>query len=129
MEFNMAGKKYSSIASKDKAQLVYGWLEDQKARDITVLEVKNPVTDIVIIASASSPRHAKSLADNILSFSRKEQLEILSTEGYQSGNWVLVDLNDVVVHIFLSESRDMYKLENLWHEAEPLILESRSKRS
>ena len=120
-------KKYSPIPTKEKAQLVYGWLEENKARDITAIDVKSAVTDIVIIASASSGRHAKSLADNIILLSKKEKLEILSTEGYQAGSWVLVDLNDVVVHIFLEENRDSFQLESLWHESETLVLESRSR--
>jgi len=121
-------KKYSPITAKEKVQLVHGWLEENKARDITAFDVKSAVTDIVIIASASSARHAKSLADNIIILSKKEKLEILSTEGYQAGSWVLVDLNDVVVHIFLEENRALFQLESLWHEAETLVLESRSKQ-
>lgn len=121
-------KKYSLIPVKEKAQLIYGWLEENKARDITVLDIKNVVTDVVIIASASSARHAKSLADNIVIASKKEKFEILSMEGYNAGGWVLVDLNDIVVHIFLEENRNSFQLESLWHEAEPLVLESRSKQ-
>ena len=121
-------KKYSPISAKEKAQLVYGWLEENKARDITALDIKTAVTDIILIASASSGRHAKSLADNIILLSKKEKLEIISTEGYQAGSWVLVDLNDVVVHIFLEENRNLYQLESLWHEAETVLLESRSRQ-
>ncbi len=124
----MSENKFSTISSPEKAQLVYNWLEEHKARDITVLDVKNPVTDIVVIASASSARHAKSLADNLILHGKKEKLEILSTEGYQSGTWVLVDFNDVVVHIFQTETRELYQLESLWHEAESLILKSRNKK-
>ncbi len=121
-------KKYSPISTKEKAQLVYGWLEENKARDITALEVKSAVTDVVLIASASSGRHAKSLADNIIVSGKKEKLEILSMEGYQAGSWVLVDLNDVVVHILLEENRNAFQLESLWNEAESLVLESRSRQ-
>lgn len=122
-------KKFSLLPVENKAQLIYHCLEDNKARDITALEVKSAVTDVVLIASASSARHAKSLADNVILLAKKEKLEILSTEGYQAGAWVLVDLNDVVVHIFLEENRDLFQLESLWHEAEPLVLESRSRQS
>lgn len=121
-------KKYSLIPVAEKAQLIFHNLEDNKARDITALDVKSAVTDVVLIASASSARHAKSLADNVIALAKKERLEILSTEGYQAGSWVLVDLNDVVVHIFLEENRNLFQLESLWHEAEPIVLESRTKQ-
>ncbi len=121
-------KKYSTISSVDKAKLIHTWLEEHKARNITALNIKTAVTDIVIIASASSSRHAKSLADNINLHAKKENFELLSIEGHQSGTWVLVDLNDVVVHIFLEDNREQYQLESLWHEAESLILDSRVKK-
>lgn len=122
-------KKFSLMPTKEKAEHIYTWLVENKAKNIKVLEIKSAVTDMVIIASASSARHAKSLADNIIMESKKEKFEILSTEGYQAGTWVLVDLNDIVVHIFQEETRELYNLESLWHEAESVVLTERAKKA
>ena len=121
-------KKFSLLPVKEKAEYVYTWLVEGKAKDIKVLDVKSAVTDMVVIVSASSARHAKSLADHIIMESKKEKFEILSTEGYQAGTWVLVDLNDIVVHIFQEETRELFQLENLWREAESVVLSERAKK-
>ena len=118
-------KKFSLLPVKEKAEYVYTWLVEGKAKDIKVLDVKSAVTDMVVIVSASSARHAKSLADHIIMESKKEKFEILSTEGYQAGTWVLVDLNDIVVQ---EETRELFQLENLWREAESVVLSERAKK-
>lgn len=122
-------KKFSLMPAKEKAEHIYTWLLENKAKDIKVLDVKSAITDIVIIVSATSARHAKSLADHILMESKKENFEILSTEGYQAGTWVLVDLNDIVVHIFQEDMRELFQLERLWHEAENIVLSERAKKA
>jgi len=122
-------KKFSLMPAKEKAEHIYTWLLESKAKDIKVLDVKSSITDIVIIVSATSARHAKSLADHILMESKKENFEILSTEGYQAGTWVLVDLNDIVVHIFQEDTRELFQLERLWHEAENVVLSERAKKA
>ena len=122
-------KKFSLMPAKEKAEHIYTWLLENKAKDIKVLDVKSAITDIVIIVSETSARHAKSLADHILMESKKENFEILSTEGYQAGTWVLVDLNDIVVHIFQEDTRELFQLERLWHEAENIVLSERAKKA
>lgn len=122
-------KKFSLMPAKEKAEYIYTWLIGSKAKDIKVLDIKSTVTDMVIIVSASSARHAKSLADHIIMESKKENFEILSTEGYQAGTWVLVDLNDIVVHIFQEDTRELFQLESLWHEAESVVLSERAKKA
>lgn len=117
------------MPTKEKAEYIYTWLVESKAKDIKVLDIKSTVTDMVIIVSASSARHAKSLADHIIMESKKENFEILSTEGYQAGTWVLVDLNDIVVHIFQEDTRELFQLESLWHEAESVVLSERAKKA
>ena len=122
-------KKFSLMPAKEKAEHIYTWLLENKAKDIKVLDVKSAITDIVIIVSATSARHAKSLADHILMESKKENFGILSTGGYQAGTWVLVDLNDIVVHIFQEDTRELFQLERLWHEAENIVLSERAKKA
>jgi len=97
-------------------QLVLAALADMKARDIRVMDVrgKTAVTDYMILASGTSDRHVKAIAETV-AFRAKEQGEApLGTEGVAEGEWALVDLNGVVVHVMLPKVRDYYNLEGLW---------------
>lgn len=95
-------------------------LEDIKAIDIRVLDVSamTAITSCMIIASASSNRQAKALANNVQDKLREQGVTILGVEGEQEGEWVLVDLGDVVVHIMQQSARDYYNLEQLWGAAQ-----------
>jgi ribosome-associated protein len=87
-----------------------------KAVDVKTLDVrgKTSITDIMIIASGTSDRHVKSLAESV-AFQAKQAGETpLGMEGLTEGEWALVDLNGVVVHIMLAKVRDFYQLERLW---------------
>jgi ribosome-associated protein len=96
--------------------LVIKALEDLKGVDIKVLDVhdKTTVTDLMIIASATSTRHAKALADNVTQAVKAVGVQPLGTEGEKGLEWVLVDLGDIVVHVMIPEIRDFYNLEKLW---------------
>ncbi len=96
--------------------LVVEVLNDMKARDISVMDVrgKTAVTDFMIVASGTSDRHVKAIAETV-AYKAKEAGETpLGTEGVQEGEWALVDLNGVVVHLMLPKVRDFYSLERLW---------------
>jgi ribosome-associated protein len=96
--------------------LVIKILDDMKALDVKVLDVrgKTTITDLMIIASGTSNRHVTSLAETV-AFQAKEAGETpLGVEGLKEGEWVLVDLNGVVVHIMQTKVRDFYQLERLW---------------
>lgn len=96
--------------------LVVEVLNDMKARDISVMDVrgKTAVTDYMIVASGTSDRHVKAIAETV-AYKAKEAGEApLGTEGVQEGEWALVDLNGVVVHLMLPKVRDFYSLERLW---------------
>lgn len=95
-------------------------LEDIKATDISVLDVSKltSITSYMIIASASSTRQAKALAHNVQEKLKELGVNPTGVEGEQEGEWVLVDLGDVVVHIMLQNTRDYYNLEQLWGAAE-----------
>jgi len=91
-------------------------LDDIKAKDVVVLDVrgKTSITDIMIIASGTSDRHVKSIAQSV-AFKAKQAGETpLGTEGVEDGEWALVDLNGVVVHVMQPKVRDFYHLERLW---------------
>jgi len=96
--------------------LVVEALEDVKAVDIRIVDVrgKTAITDIMVIASGTSDRHVKALADNVVIKAKEAGVMPLGVEGQDSRDWVLVDLNDVVVHVMLPEVRDFYNLEKLW---------------
>ncbi len=109
----------------DRAQevlaIVQDALEDLKGVDVRSIDVrdKTSVTDIMVVASGTSSRHVKSLADNVISEAKKADVEILGLEGEKGADWVLVDLSDVVVHIMMPEIREFYQLEKLWSVGAP----------
>jgi ribosome-associated protein len=103
-------------------QLVIETLADMKARDVEVMDVrgKTAVTDFMIVASGTSDRHVKAIAET-LAFRAKEAGEApLGTEGVKEGEWALVDLNGIVVHVMLPKVRDYYGLERLWSAPAPV---------
>ena len=91
-------------------------LEDMKAVDIKVLDVRDvtDVADCMIIASGNSDRHVKSIADRVVERATQAGFRPFGTEGEQGGEWVLVDLNDVIVHVMQAKVREFYALESLW---------------
>jgi ribosome-associated protein len=97
-------------------QLVVSSLEDFKATDITVIDVsgKSPLTERLVVASGNSTRHVKSMADNLIVKAKAAGNPPLGVEGAREGEWVLVDLNDVIVHLMLPQTRAFYNLEKLW---------------
>jgi len=97
-------------------QLVVSSLEDFKANDIQVIDVSdyNPLTERMVIASGNSTRHVKSMAENMIIRAKSNGNPPLGVEGESGGEWVLVDLNDVIVHLMLPQTRAFYNLEKLW---------------
>jgi len=91
-------------------------LEDMKGRDITILDIseKSSFADYMIVCSGNSTRHVKSIGQSIAMECRAEGVEPLGTEGTDVGEWSLVDLGDVIVHIMTDSTRDLYQLEQLW---------------
>ncbi len=101
-------------------QAVVDALEDVKALDISVLDVSQltSLTSYMIIASGSSNRQTRALADNVQKKLKELGAVVQGVEGEQEGEWVLVDLGEIVVHIMLPATRDYYNLEQLWGAAE-----------
>ncbi|GAA0696121.1 ribosome silencing factor [Marinobacterium maritimum] len=97
-------------------KLVHTALDDMKARDITELDVrgKSSVTDYMVIASGTSKRHVMSVAQEVQDKVKAAGLLPLGTEGQSAGDWILVDLGDIVVHVMMPDARSFYDLERLW---------------
>lgn len=97
-------------------EIVIPALEDIKAQDIVTLDVAalTDVMDALVIASGTSPRQVKALADNVAEQGKKAGYRLLGVEGLETADWVLVDFGDVVVHVMLPETRAFYELEKLW---------------
>ena len=96
-------------------------LEERKGRDIVTLDVRemSGVTDFMVVCSGTSNRHVKSLANNVWVEVKKRGIVPLGIEGENTGDWVLVDFGDVVVHVMLPEARLFYDLERLWQVPVP----------
>jgi ribosome-associated protein len=102
--------------STELQQLARNAVDEMKGADIVVLDVaeRTSVTDWMIVVTGTSQRHVKSLANEVIEKSKEAGVRPIGTEGETDGNWILVDLGDVVVHVMTRESRDFYALEKLW---------------
>lgn len=103
----------------EMVKVAFAALEDGKAIDPVVLDLRgqSSFTDYIMICSGGSSRQTKSLSDRV-SVDIKKNLKkaALGIEGTEEGNWILLDYGDMVLHIFLEEIRDFYRLEELWHD-------------
>jgi ribosome-associated protein len=104
------------MESRQLADTVCEALDDLKANAIKTMDVRHltSVTDFMVIASGRSDRHVRSLADSVLERCKQLGCRALGVEGQDGGEWVLLDLGDVVVHVMLPKVRDFYNLEKLW---------------
>jgi ribosome-associated protein len=103
-------------------QAVASALEDMKAVNVKVLDVRGltDFADTLIVASGTSDRHVRSIADHVIQQAKRNGFRPLGTEGEREGEWVLVDLQDIVVHVMLPRVREFYGLERLW-DAGPVM--------
>lgn len=95
---------------------VHAAIDELKARDTVEIDVrgKTSVCDFMVIASGTSTRHVKSIADEVVKNAKRLDCQPLGVEGEREAEWVLVDLGDVVVHVMLPRVREFYALERLW---------------
>lgn len=94
-------------------------LDDVKAQDVSFLEVEGmtSIADTIVIASGTSDRHVKSIAQNVIQACKDADIRPLGTEGLKEGEWVLVDLGDTIVHVMMPQVREFYNLEKLWDKS------------
>lgn len=100
--------------------------QDNKAEDLVLLDVRglSSFTDFFVIMSGKSTRHVQGLAEKIENEMRSKRISSTNCEGLREGLWVLLDYNDVIVHIFYSETRKFYDLEGLWHDATKIDIDT-----
>ncbi|MBV5306346.1 MAG: ribosome silencing factor [Desulfobulbaceae bacterium] len=99
---------------------------DAKAEELVILDVKgiSSFTDYFVIMNGRSTRHVQGLAESIEKEMRAKRANTSNAEGLEEGMWVLLDFDDVVVHIFYHEQRKFYDLESLWHDARQISIEN-----
>jgi ribosome-associated protein len=109
-----------TMQTEQLVELVIAALEDLKAQDIVSIDVrdKTSITDVMVIASGSSSRQVKALADTVLEKTKEQGIRPIGSEGLDSGEWGLIDLGNVVVHVMQPATREFYDLERLWRGAE-----------
>jgi ribosome-associated protein len=107
-----------------KLKAIIEWLSDKKAENIRTYEVqgKTDYTDIIIVCEGTADVHNKAIANHLLDMAKQEHLSVLSKEGVDNGQWILIDIGDVVVHIFLPQTRDHYKIDELFEKVKSRIL-------
>lgn len=115
------------LSTEQLKALVLAALDDLKAQDVQVIDVRDKAsfTDLMIIASGTSDRHIKALADNVVEAAKKHGEQPLGVEGETSREWVLVDLGDIIVHVMHPQTRAFYNLEKLWSVSEEQALAGR----
>jgi len=127
-------KKYRELPTEELLRIICQVADRQKAQDLLVLDVRGLASfaDYFVMMSGTSTRHVQGLADVIDGEIGSKRMKTGDTEGLIDGNWVLLDYNDIIVHIFYHESRRYYDLEGLWHDAprlDPLTLPAPREKS
>lgn len=102
--------------SRGVADVVIGVIEDMKGQAVRCLDVRHltTITDLMIVASGRSDRHVRAIAEAIVEQCKQRGITLLGVEGEEGGEWVLVDLADVIVHVMLPRTREFYDIEKLW---------------
>jgi ribosome-associated protein len=114
----LAKAKAKAKAPPALAQVVLAALEDMKAVNVKAMDVRGitDITDMMVVASGTSDRHVKSIADRVVQRCKEAGYRPYGIEGERDGEWVLLDLNDVVLHVMLPRVREFYALEKLWEK-------------
>ena len=113
------GKLKNNKNTSNPVNVAFDALEDKKGQDISIIDLdgKSSMADALVIATSTSERHSRTLADNVPQALEAHGFPILGVEGLTDGDWVLVDTGDIIVHIFTEEARELYNLEKMWSVA------------
>lgn len=101
-----------------KLEAILEWLSDKKAENIRVYEVqgKTDYTDLIVVCEGNADLHNKAIASHLIDMAKENHLKVLSKEGVDTAHWILIDIGDVIVHIFLPQTRDYYKIDELFEK-------------
>ena len=115
--------------SKELARMACEALEDKKARDVKIIDIEQVSTlaDYFIIASGTNRNQVQAMADNVEEVLGRAGYEPKQIEGYQTGNWILMDYRDIVIHVFDEENRLFYDLERIWRDGSVIEREELDK--
>jgi len=117
METNLLSKgNKMNFELEEKIELISGWLQEKKASSVVCVDVRGKCsfTEYLVISTGTASIHNKALADYIFDKAREYKFQVFGKEGLDACSWILIDMNDVIVHIFNEETLNMYKLEDLW---------------
>jgi ribosome-associated protein len=111
-----------AIPTEEKSLMLATLLDEKQGEDIVVLDVTGicPIAEHLIIVTGRGQRHVQSLADAAQTLAKEKKFPSFGMEGYDAGSWILVDLNDVIVHVFQDDIRGFYNIEGLWSEGKRL---------
>ncbi len=113
------------MTSNEMAKIAIEALDDKKAKDIKVIDISNVsvMADYFIIASGTNRNQVQAMANNVEEKLHEQQVHPRQVEGYQAANWILMDFNDVIIHIFNEEDRLFYNLEKIWMDGKVISIE------
>lgn len=116
----------ADISIKEMVKITYAALTDKKAINPKIIDISkvSVLADYFIIASGANEKQVQAMADNVCEKLAEAGMQYRQIEGYQSANWILIDFNDIIVHIFNHEDRLFYDLERIWRDGENLEIEN-----
>ncbi len=111
-----------------KVEAIIEWLSEKKAENIKLYDVENKTgyTDVIIVCEGSADVHNRAIATHLIGMAKEYKLSVLSKEGLDYGHWVLIDMGDVVVHIFLPQTREHYNIDDLFQKVKIGMIEESS---
>jgi ribosome-associated protein len=112
--------------SKKMTKIAFDALEDKKAEDIRIIDISgvSVLADYFIIANGNNENQVRALVDNVQDELFKVGYEAKQVEGYRTGNWILLDYGDIIVHVFSKEDRLFYDLERIWRDGKSIEIDS-----
>ncbi len=117
-----------TFSQKEILAKIIDWAASKKAQDIKTYDVKeiSDYTDFIIICHGTAELHNKAIADEIMQKAKAAEIHLFAVEGLANGSWILLDFIDIIMHIFNEETRNYYKLEDLWNIRSKTIQENKN---
>jgi len=118
MKKNLKLPMTPGLPTEEKGLLLARMLDEKQGEEIVLLDVTGvcPIAEQIIMVTGKGQRHAQALADALLHLAKEHNIASLGVEGYQTGTWILLDFNDIIVHVFQEDLRGFYNIEGLWSE-------------